>query len=54
MGHIHFVLSLVELKNGNLMSGSGDKFIKIWDINTKACIFNINAHESYVCMGLLN
>jgi WD40 repeat protein len=38
-------LCLVELKNGNLASGSLDKTIKIWNIETKICINTLKGRK---------
>jgi WD40 repeat protein len=44
-GHKNWILCLVELKNGNLASGSLDKTIKIWNIETKICINTLKGHK---------
>jgi WD40 repeat protein len=39
---------LVVLQNGNIVSASDDKLIRIWDINTYTCIKTLSGHHSYV------
>ena len=36
--HSDKIVSLIELSNGNIATGSYDGTIKIWDINTQSCI----------------
>jgi WD40 repeat protein len=36
------------MKNGNIISGSGDKSIKIWNGNTYECLATVTGHEKYV------
>ena len=43
-GHTYYVLSLIQLRNGDLVSGSQDKTIKIWNIETRACIQTLTGH----------
>lgn len=47
-GHLDDVLSLVQLKDGRLISGSLDKTIKIWDLNLKKEEKTLLAHEGNV------
>ena len=44
----HNIWGLIELRNGNLVSGSQDKSIKIWDLNTKSCIKTLTGHTGRV------
>ena len=37
-------MSLSQLRNGDLVSGSADKTIKIQNIETRACIQTITGH----------
>ena len=47
-GHTSFVNCLLQLKNGDLVSGSADKTIKIWNIETRACIQTRTDHTGWV------
>ncbi|RNA43247.1 hypothetical protein BpHYR1_046513 [Brachionus plicatilis] len=48
------VNSLAKLKNGNIVSGYGDKTIKIWDRDTFESIKTINGHNSYIsCLAIM-
>jgi WD40 repeat protein len=38
----------VELKNSNLVSGSADNSIKLWDLNSNKCVLTLNEHDSYI------
>ena len=42
------IWGLIELNNGNLVSGSGDKSIKIWDLEKKSCLKTLIGHSGYV------
>lgn len=47
-GHKNSVSSLIQLKNGNLVSGSFDNTIKIWDIEKEQCIQTLSDHTASV------
>ena len=47
-GHARYILSLVYLPDGLLASGSDDKTIKIWNIETGMCIKTLEGHEEWV------
>ena len=47
-GHTSYVWTLVELQNGDFISGSGDKTIKVWDMKTRTCIATLTGHTSTV------
>ena len=51
-GHIDCILTLINLKNGNLCSGSADLTIRIWDWeekdNNKILIAILRGHEKWV------
>ena len=47
-GHTSYVVALVELQNGDVISGSYDKTIKVWNIKTKTCIATLEGHTSNV------
>ena len=50
--HDGSILSIKNLPNGNLISGSRDKSIKIWHNNF--CIFDVTSHSDSVrCLELL-
>ena len=42
------VFCLLLLNNGNLVSGSTDKTIKIWDLETFECLKTLNGHSDRV------
>ena len=42
IGHIELITSMLELNNGNLVTGSFDNTIKIWDMNSTKCIASLN------------
>ncbi len=48
--HKDKIVTLIELSNNNLCSGSYDKTIKIWDIKTKECITTINESGYVLCL----
>jgi WD40 repeat protein len=39
---------LIQLRNRNLVSGSVDKTIKIWDIETCECIQTLTGHNDWI------
>jgi len=39
---------LIQLRNRNLVSGSVDKTIKIWDIETCECIQKLTGHYDWI------
>jgi WD40 repeat protein len=41
-------LSLIELRNGNLVSCSFDNTIKMWDIETCECIQTLTGHTNTI------
>ena len=47
-GHTDQLWCLIELKNGDLVSGSSDKTIKIWNIERRACFQTLNGHTDTV------
>jgi WD40 repeat protein len=53
-GHTNFVMDILLLPNGSLVSCSVDKTIKIWDIEQTVCINTLNGHtDSIYCLTLL-
>ena len=49
------VLSLIQLKNGILVSSSSDSFIKFWDIETKKEVKRLSGHQkSVTCLKELS
>jgi len=36
------------MKNGNIVAGSRDGTVKVWDINKSVCILNIKAHNNFI------
>ena len=47
-GHTNTVRSLCEMNNGNLISGSYDQTIKIWNINEEKCLKTIEPKSDFV------
>src|SRR5438477_156573 len=48
-GHTHYVMSLIQLNDGNIASSSYDYSIKICNPNNKyQCIQTLNGHTHYV------
>lgn len=47
-GHTRGIISRLFLPNGNLVTGSFDRTIKIWDCTTGACIQTLNGHAEPV------
>ena len=48
-GHIEeMVTQLLQLPDGRLISSGADGAIKVWNINTRKCIHNIEAHTSKI------
>ncbi len=41
-------MCLIQLRNRNLVSGSVDKTIKIWDIETCECIQTLTGHNDWI------
>ena len=39
---------IFELKNGNILTASGDGSIKLWDIKSKKCLQTFIGHSDYV------
>ena len=47
-GHTMIVRLLVELNNGNFVSGSDDKQIKVWNVTLKQCIATLMGHDGNI------
>ena len=47
-GHSECVLSLIQLRDGRLVSGSSDKTIKVWRLTTKKEEFTLKGHNDIV------
>ena len=47
-GHQDAVFSVILGHNGNLISGSRDKSIKIWDLTTQECLTTYLLHKGHV------
>ena len=53
-GHIGSLLCLQMLHSGQLVSGSGDKTIKIWDTTAGICLKTFQGHTNFVsCLQML-
>lgn len=54
-GHDNFLTSLVQLPDGRLVTGSGDKTLKIWDpSNSSSSPVTVTGHTGAVrCIVLL-
>ncbi|MGZ3633495.1 MAG: WD40 repeat domain-containing protein, partial [Parachlamydiaceae bacterium] len=44
--HSYSVYALTLLGDGNLASGSGDKTIKIWDLESGSCLQTLEGHAN--------
>jgi WD40 repeat protein len=53
-GHSDTVSSLLLTQNGELISGSCDKRIKIWDMNTEKCIKTISGNQKAIYALAIN
>ena len=51
-GHSSYIISLLILTNGHLISGSSDKMFKIWHLFTMNCIFSMNIEISPLFMAI--
>ncbi len=47
-GHTKWVSSIVQLVDGALVSASGDKTIRIWDLQTEKCTTKLEGHTGTV------
>ena len=47
-GHKNNVISIIQLNDGRIASGSSDKTIKLWDLNTYQCTQTLQGHENIV------
>ena len=47
-GQNAYIWSIIQLENDDLVSGSQDKTILIWDWNTKSVKFNLTGHSNQV------
>ena len=48
--HDNKIVSLIELYNGSIVSGSIDGIIKIWDINSQQCLRTLHETGKVICM----
>ena len=46
-GHTHYI-SYLQIYQNRLISGSGDKTIKIWDIETGQCFQTLTGHTDWI------
>ncbi|MBS1988026.1 WD40 repeat domain-containing protein [Candidatus Dependentiae bacterium] len=54
-GHTGWVNCIKQLNDGRLTSGSRDKTIKVWDLNTNRCFVTLEGHAGSVkCIKQLN
>ncbi len=47
-GHIDYIRALTILENGDIVSGSVDKSIKIWNINDGSLKRTLNGHTHHI------
>ncbi len=47
-GHFGAILTIIQLADGKLVSGSADHNIRIWDLTTYNAIISMNEHTSDV------
>ena len=53
-GHLHWVVCLICLPNGHLVSGSRDRSRKVWDLDRGECIQTLTGHSGFIwCLVLL-
>ena len=53
-GHSNWVRCVCVLPNGQLISGSGVKTLRIWDAKSGDCVHTLTGHTSYVsCVSVL-
>ncbi len=52
-GHDNYINCICELPDGRIISGSKDKTIKIWDLNTGICDMTINCESVITCFEML-
>jgi F-box/WD-40 domain protein 7 len=45
--HRNYVRALFVAKNGQVLSASADKTVKVWDTETGNCIRTLNGHDDY-------
>eukprot|EP00178_Gracilaria_changii_P001467 TRINITY_DN11_c1_g1_i1.p1 TRINITY_DN11_c1_g1~~TRINITY_DN11_c1_g1_i1.p1 ORF type:complete len:813 (+),score=122.04 TRINITY_DN11_c1_g1_i1:4688-7126(+) len=48
-GHTHFVNALTFVGTNRLVSASGDKTLRVWDVESGECIHTLNGHTASVC-----
>jgi len=47
-GHEVTVKYISKLENGNIISGSDDMNIKLWDVDTRKCVKTLRGHDGGV------
>ena len=47
-GHTGGVYCLIQLKSGELISGSGSYTLRVWDVESKSCQATLEGHTSHV------
>ena len=48
LGHTNHICRLFQLKNNDIVSGSEDKTVRVWDWNKKIIKYNFTAHLNNV------
>ena len=48
-GHTRAVWSVAVMGNGNIVSSSYDKTVKVWSRETRACLYTLAGHTARVC-----
>ena len=54
IGHLCYVICVEILSYERILSGSADKTIKIWNVQTDDCLHTLEGHTGYVrCIKVL-
>ena len=51
-GHEHYIFSVIQLKDGRLVSASLDRTLKVWDLTKpegQQCVATLEGHKFWIC-----